>query len=152
MNEEGKSYVLSTTFLHSLPSVLQKTECFPKVRLLVIIPVRDRWDKWKSMIQSGQNSCCHIRSPNMSYPQTCLLIFFAWQISTLENSAQRSYLPEPLPRVLEHPTCSSNTSCLALPTLYELTRYYLLSLFALDYVHLMISDCMVGKGKTGQVK
>lgn len=35
----------------------------------------------------------------MSYSQTRLLIFFAWQISTLETSAQQPYLQEPLRHV-----------------------------------------------------
>lgn len=152
MNAEAKSHVLAMTFLHSLSSVPQKTECFPKVRLSVIIPVRERWDKWKPKIQSGQNSGCHIRSPNMSYSLASLPIFFAWQISTLQNSAQISYLPEWLPCVLEHPMCSFSALCLALSPLYERTRYYLLSLFSLDCEHLKISDCMVGKRKIGLVQ
>ena len=68
----------------------------------------------------------------MSQPLARLPIFLAWQIPTLQNSAQIFYLLELLPAVLEHPMCSTNPLYLVLSRQYDLTRYYLLSLSSLD--------------------
>lgn len=63
---------------------------FPIGRLSRIIPIKEIWDKWNPRIYSGQNTCSHIQSPNMSQSLARLPIFFAWKIPTLWDSAQVS--------------------------------------------------------------